>query len=98
MINLKLRFQNKVTLVALLTTTISFVYTLLSMLGIAPAIAESDVQHLVYILVEVLVTLGIVTDPSTKGLGDSTRVMGYTEPRADTPEGDYINTEYKEGM
>ncbi len=36
---------------------------------------------LVNALFAVLALLGIVTDPTTKGVGDSARAMTYTEPK-----------------
>jgi len=33
-----------------------------------------------------LVVLGIVIDPTTEGVGDSKRAMGYEEPWKDLPE------------
>lgn len=33
----------------------------------------------------VLVILGIVVDPTTKGVGDSVRALGYEEPWTDVP-------------
>ena len=35
----------------------------------------------------VLVVLGIVVDPTTAGVGDSARALGYSEPWVDEPEG-----------
>lgn len=37
-----------------------------------------DVVNAVF---SVLVILGIVTDPTTKGVGDSTKALTYTEPK-----------------
>ena len=34
----------------------------------------------------VLVVLGIVVDPTTAGVGDSVRALGYDEPWVDEPE------------
>lgn len=35
----------------------------------------------------VLVVLGIVVDPTTAGVGDSARALGYAEPWVDEPQG-----------
>ena len=35
----------------------------------------------------VLVVLGIVVDPTTAGVGDSARALGYDEPWVDEPQG-----------
>ena len=34
-----------------------------------------------YMVVELLVLLGVVTDPTTKGMGDSQQAMGYDRPK-----------------
>ncbi|WP_270616942.1 phage holin [Streptococcus salivarius] len=76
MINLKLRLQNKATLVAL----ISAVFLMLQQFGLH---IPSNIQEGVNTLVVILVILGIVTDPTTKGLGDSEQALGYHEPKQD---------------
>ena len=42
-----------------------------------------NIQEGVNTFVVILVILGIVTDPTTKGLNDSERALGYHEPRND---------------
>lgn len=76
MINFKLRLQNKATLVAL----ISAVFLMLQQFGLN---IPSNIQEGVNTLVVILVILGIVTDPTTKGLGDSEQALGYHEPKQD---------------
>ena len=76
MINFKLRLQNKTTLVAL----ISAVFLMLQQFGLT---IPSNIQEGVNTLVVILVILGIVTDPTTKGVGDSKRALNYSEPRND---------------
>lgn len=74
MINFKLRLQNKATLVAL----ISAVFLMLQQFGLN---IPSNIQEGVNTFVVILVILGIVTDPTTKGLGDSEQALGYHEPK-----------------
>lgn len=76
MINFKLRLQNKATLVAL----ISAIFLMLQQFGLN---IPSNIQEGVNTLVVILVILGIVTDPTTKGLGDSEQALGYNEPKQD---------------
>lgn len=73
MINLKLRLQNKTTLVAL----ISAVFLMLQQLGLH---IPSNIQEGVNTFVGILVILGIVTDPTTKGIADSERALSYEQP------------------
>lgn len=76
MINFKLRLQNKTTLVAL----ISAIFLMLQQFGLN---IPSNIQEGVNTLVVILVILGIVTDPTTKGVGDSERALNYNQPRED---------------
>lgn len=76
MINLKLRLKNKVTLAAL----ISAVFIMLGQFGLE---IPHNIQEGVNTLLMILVLLGIVTDPTTKGVADSERALTYTEPHED---------------
>ena len=76
MINFKLRLQNKTTLVAL----ISAVFLMLQQFGLE---IPHNIQEGVNTFVVILVILGIVTDPTTKGVADSKRALNYNEPRED---------------
>lgn len=76
MINFKLRLQNKATLVAL----ISAVFIMLGQFGLE---IPHNIQEGVNTLLMILVLLGIVTDPTTKGVADSERALTYNEPRED---------------
>lgn len=78
-INWKLRFQNKATLLAIVVQCVTLVYAVLAMSGIVPGIGEDQVKNVVYMAVELLCLLGIVVDPTTEGVGDSQRALGYRE-------------------
>lgn len=82
-INWKLRLKNKATLLTLATVLVTAVYGVLAALGITPGVAQEQVMNLVVSLVAVLAALGIVVDPTTAGIADSDRAMGYSEPRED---------------
>ena len=81
MINWKLRLQNKTTLTAIILAAVALVYQALGMLGIVPAISESAVVETAGMVINLLCLLGIVTDPTTKGVGDSTRALTYDKPK-----------------
>ena len=76
MINFKLRLQNKTTLVAL----ISAVFLMLQQFGLE---IPHNIQERVNTFVVILVILGIVTDPTTKGVADSEQALNYNKPRND---------------
>lgn len=76
MINFKLRLQNKTTLIAL----ISAVFLMLQQFGLE---IPHNIQEGINTLVVILVILGIVTDPTTKGVADSEQALNYHQPRND---------------
>lgn len=82
-INWKLRFQNKVTLTAIVLAVIALVYQILGIVGIVPAVSQETMIQLAGAVINLLVLLGIVVDPTTDGIGDSDRANGYTEPYKD---------------
>ena len=45
-INWKLRLQNKTTLITLITTVVAFIYSILSLFGVTPGIAQDQVLNL----------------------------------------------------
>ena len=80
-INWKVRFQNKTTLTAIIMATIALIYQICGLLGIVPPIAESDLVTTTGMIINLLVLLGIVTDPTTAGIKDSQQALTYKEPR-----------------
>lgn len=78
-INWKVRFKNKTWLLSFLTVIVAFVYQILAMLGIVPNITEDKTMEIVTLTITLLASLGIIQDPTTKGLSDSERAMEYDE-------------------
>ena len=82
-INWKVRLQNKTWLLAMAAALLAFVYQLLGLLGITPAVSQDQIAQLIGLAINVLVALGVVVDPTTSGMGDSTQAMTYTSPKKD---------------
>lgn len=80
-INWKLRLQNKATLAALIATVVAFVYQVLGIFGVVPAISQDTVITGAGIVLNILVAIGVVVDPTTEGINDSEQAMTYENPR-----------------
>lgn len=80
MINWKLRFKNKVTLTAIVLGIIAIAYQVLDLVGIIPPFPQDKLVDIAVAVIEILVLVGVVTDPTTEGISDSTRAMTYAEP------------------
>lgn len=80
-INWKVRFKNKTWLLTFIAAVLTLVYRALNVVGITPHIAQEELVELATMLVGILVLLGVVIDPTTKGGSDSELAMTYKNPR-----------------
>ena len=83
-INFKVRFKNPVFWLTVIPAVITFVYTVLGAVGVVPSLSEDVVVNIVTALISALTTIGVLVDPTTKGVGDSERAMGYDTPNDDS--------------
>lgn len=90
MINWKLRLQNKTTLWSIIALAVSLVYTILDAVGVIPAFSKDYVLKIAAAVLDLLVLLGIVVDPTTAGVGDSQRALGYDRPWKDGDKQEYV--------
>ena len=79
-INWKVRFKNKIWLGSFLSLIVSFVYSMLGLFDVFPAVTRNNVVEILNQILTFLGLIGVLVDPTTTGLGDSERAMGYEEP------------------
>ena len=79
-INWKVRFKNKVWLGSFFSLVVGFIYSLLALFDVFPAVTQSLVVQLLNQVLTFLGLIGVIVDPTTAGIGDSERAMGYEEP------------------
>lgn len=79
-INWKVRFKNKTWLWCFASAIIGFAYGILNACGVIPKISQSTLLNIVYQIISVLALMGVIIDPTTQGLDDSKRAMGYNDP------------------
>ncbi len=75
--NWKIRLHNKVWLTSLLATLAAFVFDVLTLLDLTPALTEDTVMQFITAVLTLLTALGVVMDPTTEGVNDSDRAMTY---------------------
>ena len=85
-INWKVRFKNKIWLGSFLSLIVSFVYSMLGLFDVFPAVTRNNVVEILNQVLTFLGLIGVLVDPTTAGLGDSERAMGYEEPWDDNKE------------
>jgi len=81
-INWKLRFSNKVTLTSIVVAAIALIYQILGMAGVVPGVAESQIVQLAGMIINLLAMMGIITDPTTEGVSDSSQALDYEQPKS----------------
>ena len=79
--NLKVRLRNPVFWATVIPAIGTFAYTMLSCFDIFPPIAEETLVSALLAIVSALSTLGVLNDPTTKGLADSELAMTYEKPK-----------------
>ena len=82
-LNWKVRFKNKLWLGSFLSLIVGFVYSMLALFNVFPEVTQSLVLQLMNKALTFLGLIGVIVDPTTAGIGDSERAMGYEEPRDD---------------
>lgn len=84
-INWKVRIKNKAFWLALIPALLLLIQAVAYVFGFALDLSEMGDKLLAVVnaLFAVLAILGIVTDPTTKGVGDSAQAMLYDKPKED---------------
>lgn len=82
-INWIVRIKNKVFWVAIIPAVLILIQTIANVFGYT--LDMGDLGNKLLAVVEavfvLLAILGVVTDPTTSGLSDSTKALSYTEPK-----------------
>ena len=79
-INWKVRLRSGPFWAGLISLVLTFVYTVLNMAGVVPQIDQKQIMDVIVMLLQILAFVGVVTDPTTKGLSDSEQAMTYQKP------------------
>ena len=92
-LNWKVRFKNKVWLTSFFAAILTFVYTILGMFDIYPEITKNDIGEIINSMLMFLSLTGVIVDPTTVGISDSNRAMGYEVPYSDelTPTEEHVS-------
>lgn len=83
-INWKVRLKNPMFWLTVIPAVITFVYTVLGAFDVVPALSQDVVVNIVTAIITALTTIGVLIDPTTKGVGDSKRALGYDRPNDDS--------------
>lgn len=84
-INWKVRVKNKQFWLALIPAVLLLAQVVAAVFGYTIDLGElgNRLLDVINAVFAVLVILGVVTDPTTAGVGDSVQALAYTEPKKD---------------
>lgn len=82
-LNWKVRFKNKVWLGSFLSLMVGFIYSMLALFDVFPAVTQNTIGQILNQILTFLGLIGVIVDPTTAGIGDSDRAMTYEEPYSD---------------
>ena len=88
MINWKVRIKNPTFWLAIIPAFLLLIQLVLDLFGVTLDFTElgEKLKNIVNALFAVLTLIGITADPTTEGIGDSKRALGYTVPYDDNKE------------
>ena len=86
-INWKVRLKSGPFWLGVASAVIMAVFYILDLCGAAPALTGSQIIEAVRLLLTIPATIGIISDPTTKGVQDSKLAMSYDKPKVDAAEG-----------
>lgn len=83
MINWTVRLKNKSFWVAIIPAVLLLVQVVAAVFGFTLDLGDlgNKLLDVVNAVFSVLVILGVVTDPTTQGIGDSKQALTYTDPK-----------------
>ena len=82
-LNWKVRFKNKICLGSFLSLIVGFIYSMLALFDVYPAVTQNLIGQILNQILTFLGLIGVIVDPTTAGLEDSNRAMTYDEPYSD---------------
>lgn len=85
-INWKVRFKNKTWLITFIAAVVALVYQILGLCGIIPTVSQDTLLSIAGMMINLLVMLGVVVDPTTAGASDSERALSYDKPAEDNAD------------
>lgn len=85
MINWKIRAKNKTFWLALVPAFLLLIQAVAQVFNVSLDFTNlnKDLLNVINALFVVLTILGVVADPTTKGLSDSTQALTYSKPKED---------------
>ena len=87
-INWKVRLKSGSWWLGIISAVVVAVFAILNLFSIKTSVAASDIMNAATLVLMIPAAIGIISDPTTKGVSDSTQALTYEAPRTDETEGE----------
>ncbi len=89
-INWKVRLKNKYFWLSMIPALLLLIRQILEIFGLAVDLSmlQEQLVSVIGTVFSILALIGVVVDPTTKGISDSDQAMGYIEPKSSEDERD----------
>lgn len=85
-INWKARLRSGPFWLGLISAVVAAVFTIVPLFGVDLSVTAEQFMHAATLVLMIPTTLGIISDPTTKGICDSQMALTYDKPRCDNEE------------
>lgn len=85
-INWKARLQSGPFWIGVVGAVVAAVFAIVQLIGVDLPVTADQVLNVATLLLMIPASIGIISDPTTKGLSDSQMALTYDKPRADGEE------------
>ncbi len=85
-INWKVRLQNGAWWMGVISTALIAIFTVLDMCNIPMSVSVEEAINVARLILAVPAAIGVITDPTTEGFGDSSQALTYETPKSDKTE------------
>lgn len=85
-INWKARLHSGPFWMGVISAVVAAVFTIIPMCGVELSVTADQVLNVATLILMIPASIGIISDPTTKGLSDSAQALTYDKPRADNAE------------
>ncbi len=85
-VNWKARLKSGPFWMGVISAVVAAVFAIIPMCGVELSVTADQVLNVATLILMIPASIGIISDPTTKGLSDSQMALTYDKPRADSEE------------
>ena len=85
-VNWKARLKSGQFRMGVISAVVAAVFAIIPMCGVELSVTADQVLNVATLILMIPASIGIISDPTTKGLSDIQMALTYDKPRADSEE------------